>query len=193
MLIFYSVQSLSSCMFKLIKLVYFYSVQVKVNKTSLYFTVSVYFLPHAGSGESGIKKQFWCLQVCVWHVCWFWQVSVRSSAASVAPRSPRRATCCVTSSSTQERNPSSVTCAATPAAGGTPSPDTCAHTQVRQPGGGCGRCRSGVTFSVKRLSEVRFREPWPETAALNMSPVDWFKLNIKNKKVTRFKTHKSIL
>lgn len=58
------------------------------------------------------------------------QESVRSSAASAAPLSPRRATYCVTSSSIQGRNPSSVTCAATPVAGGTPSPAIYAPTRV---------------------------------------------------------------
>lgn len=58
------------------------------------------------------------------------QASVLSSAASAAPLSPRRATCCGTSSSTRGRNHSSVTCAATPAAGGMPSAATCAPTRV---------------------------------------------------------------
>lgn len=58
------------------------------------------------------------------------QESVRSSAASAVPLSPRRATYCVTSSSTQGRNPSNVTCAAMPVAGGTPSPAIYAPTRV---------------------------------------------------------------
>lgn len=67
---------------------------------------------------------------CVCSVCSRPQENVHSSAPSAAPPSPRRATCCVTSSSTQGRSPSSVTCAATPVAGGTPSPATYAHTRV---------------------------------------------------------------
>lgn len=58
------------------------------------------------------------------------QENAPSSAASAVPLSPRRATCCVTSSSIQGRNPSSVTCAATPVAGGTPSPAIYAPTRV---------------------------------------------------------------
>ncbi|MEQ2183761.1 hypothetical protein GOODEAATRI_001327 [Goodea atripinnis] len=55
--------------------------------------------------------------------------NVHSSAASAVPLSPRRVTCCVTLSSIQGRNPSSVTCAATPVAGGMPSLAICAPTQ----------------------------------------------------------------
>lgn len=58
------------------------------------------------------------------------QENVLSSAASAVPLSPRRATCCVTSSSIQGRNPSNVTYAATPVAGGTPSPAIYAPTRV---------------------------------------------------------------
>lgn len=58
------------------------------------------------------------------------QGNVLSSAASVVLLSPRRATYCVTSSSIRGRNHSSVTCAATPAAGGTPSPAIYAPTRV---------------------------------------------------------------
>lgn len=63
-------------------------------------------------------------------LCSCLQGNVLSTAASVVLLSPRRATCCVTSSSIQGRNPSSVTCAATPAAGGTPSPAIYAPTRV---------------------------------------------------------------
>lgn len=48
------------------------------------------------------------------------QGNVLSSAASVVPRSLRREIYCVTSSSIQGRNPSSVTCAAMPVEGGMP-------------------------------------------------------------------------
>lgn len=58
------------------------------------------------------------------------QENVLSSAVSAAPLSHRRVTCCVTSSSILGRNPSSVTCAATPVAEGTPSPDIYALTRV---------------------------------------------------------------
>lgn len=58
------------------------------------------------------------------------QENALSSAASVVPLSPRRATYCVTSSFIQGRNPSSVICAATPVAGGTPSPAIYAPTRV---------------------------------------------------------------
>lgn len=80
----------------------------------LYFFF-VFYLPHNGK---------------VPLLCSCPQENVLSSAASAGPLSPRRATCCVTSSSTQGRNPLSVTYAATPVAGGTPSPDIYAPTQV---------------------------------------------------------------
>ena len=71
-----------------------------------------------------------CIHMCLFCVCSCPQENVRSSAASVVPLLPRRATCCATSSSIQERNPSSVTCAATPVAGGMPSLAIYAPTRV---------------------------------------------------------------
>lgn len=61
------------------------------------------------------------------------QGNVLSSAASVAPRSLRRGISCVTSSSIQGRNPSSVTCAAMLVDGGMPWLAIYAHTPVSLP------------------------------------------------------------
>lgn len=60
-----------------------------------------------------------------------YQVTGRSSATSVASRSPRRETCCDTSSCTQAKNPSNAPSAATPAGGAMPSRVICALMLVR--------------------------------------------------------------
>lgn len=58
------------------------------------------------------------------------QVKGPSTATSAAPPSPRRETCCVTSSCTPGRSLSNVPSVTTPAADGTRSPATSVHTRV---------------------------------------------------------------
>ena len=60
-----------------------------------------------------------------------YQATGRSSAPSVASPSPRRETCCDTSSCTPAKNPSNAPSAATPAGGVMPSPAICALMLVR--------------------------------------------------------------
>ena len=60
-----------------------------------------------------------------------YQVTGRSSVTSVASHSPRRETCCDTSSCTQAKNPSNAPSAATPAGGAMPSVGICALMLVR--------------------------------------------------------------
>lgn len=64
---------------------------------------------------------------------WLFQENVLSSVISVELHLPKRGTCSDMASYILERNLLNATCAATPAKGETPCPDTSAHIQVSIP------------------------------------------------------------
>lgn len=90
---------------------------------------------HLPSGSVGQRVGGYVQPQCssrraLWDLLFHLQVKGPSTATSVVPPSPRRGTCCATSSCTLGRSPSNVPSATMPAAGVTHSLATSAHTRV---------------------------------------------------------------